>query len=80
MELARESHFNTLELSPTGDLAPGMLPEDLIWPIPSPFQLALAPLCFGSIPRKTRRARLSGLPKRSVTEGWKNFGETSRRG
>lgn len=77
MELARESHFNMLELSPTGDLAPGTLPKDLIWPIPSPFQLALAPLCFGSIPRKTRRGRaqLSGLPKCNVTEGWKNFGE-----
>lgn len=77
IELARESHFNMLELSPTGDLAPGMLPKDLTWPIPSPFQFALAPLCFGSIPRKTRRGRapLSGFPKYNVTEGWKNFGE-----
>lgn len=71
MELARESHFNMLELSPTGVLAPGIVPKDLIWPIPSPFRLAFAPLCFGSTPRKIRRGRspLRGPLKCSVTEG-----------
>lgn len=77
MELARESHFNMLELSPTGVLAPGIVPKDVIWPIPSPFHLVLAPLCFGSIPRKIRRGRapLRGPLKCSVTERWKNLGK-----